>query len=150
MTTQTTTIVAVPLSEIGPVDVTLTEFGEGHPILLLHGGGGPLTVTGFAEQFAVDERSHARVIAPTHPGFNGRPGPDALADIPGLAALYVALLDELELTDVTVLGNSIGGWITAEMAIIASPRVSSYVLVDAVGLEVWAFADRHATNKPNH
>lgn len=36
----------------------------------------------------------------------------------------------------TVVGNSIGGWITAEMAIIGSPRVSSYILVDAVGLEV--------------
>lgn len=137
MTAQTTTtIVTVPLSETGPVDVTLTERGEGHPVLLLHGGGGPLTVSGFAEQFALDERSHARVITPTHPGFNGTPRPDQLASIPGLAALYVALLEELQLSDVTVMGNSIGGWITAVMATVGSPRVSSYVLVDAVGLEV--------------
>lgn len=38
--------------------------------------------------------------------------------------------------DVTVVGNSIGGWIAAEMAVLGSNRVSSYVLVDAVGLEV--------------
>jgi pimeloyl-ACP methyl ester carboxylesterase len=44
----------------------------------------------------------------------------------------VALLDQLELADVTVVDNSIGGWIAAEMAILGSARVSSYVLVDAV------------------
>jgi len=37
---------------------------------------------------------------------------------------------------VTVIGNSIGGWIAAEMAVHASPRVSGVVLVDAGGLEV--------------
>ena len=35
-----------------------------------------------------------------------------------------------------MIGNSIGGWITAEMALLASPRVSGVVLVDAVGIEV--------------
>jgi hypothetical protein len=48
----------------------------------------------------------------------------------------VALLGQLELKDVTVIGNSIGGWIAAEMALLASPRVSSAILVDAVGIEV--------------
>jgi pimeloyl-ACP methyl ester carboxylesterase len=37
---------------------------------------------------------------------------------------------------VTVIGNSIGGWIAAEMALLASPRVSRAILVDAVGIEV--------------
>jgi pimeloyl-ACP methyl ester carboxylesterase len=35
-----------------------------------------------------------------------------------------------------VVGNSIGGWIAAEMAIIGSPRASSYVIIDAVGFQV--------------
>ena len=134
--TSTTTTVKVALPDAGTVEVTITDIGAGHPFLLLHGGGGPLTVSGFGEQFAADEGVHARVITPTHPGFNGTPRPDALADIPGLARLYAALLDELELSDVTVVGNSIGGWIAAELATIGSPRVSSYVIVDAVGLEV--------------
>ena len=34
----------------------------------------------------------------------------------------------------TVVGNSIGGWIAAEMALLGSPRVSGVVLVDAAGL----------------
>ena len=36
----------------------------------------------------------------------------------------------------TVVGNSIGGWITVEMALIESPRISGIVLLDAVGIEV--------------
>jgi pimeloyl-ACP methyl ester carboxylesterase len=54
----------------------------------------------------------------------------------GLALTYTHLLAELDLADVTVIGNSIGGWIAAEMAIHASPRVSDVVLVDAGGLQV--------------
>jgi pimeloyl-ACP methyl ester carboxylesterase len=118
----------------GTVEVSVTEKGEGHPFLLLHGGGGPLTVNGFADLLA--SQRAARVITPTHPGFGGTPRPDSLASVPGLAALYIALLAELGLRDVTVIGNSIGGWIAAEMALLDTKRISSFVLVDAVGIEV--------------
>jgi pimeloyl-ACP methyl ester carboxylesterase len=76
------------------------------------------------------------VLVPTHPGFRGTARPKSLGSIPGLAALYNALLDQLDLQDVTVIGNSIGGWITAEIALLKSPRVSGIVLIDAVGIEV--------------
>ena len=36
----------------------------------------------------------------------------------------------------TVVGNSIGGWIAAEMALLDTTRISSVTLVDAVGIEV--------------
>lgn len=119
---------------VGAVDVTVAERGAGHPILLLHGGGGPQTVTAWADRLAAVR--HARVLTPVHPGFNGTPRPGDLDSIGDLARLYTALLDELALDDVTVVGNSIGGWIAAEMAVVGSGRVSSYVLVDAVGIEV--------------
>ena len=54
----------------------------------------------------------------------------------GLAALYSGLLDDLGLEDVTVIGNSVGGWIAAELALLGSPRISRMVLLDAVGIEV--------------
>jgi pimeloyl-ACP methyl ester carboxylesterase len=50
--------------------------------------------------------------------------------------LYAGLLDELGLDGVTVVGNSIGGWIAAELALLGSDRVKQVVLVDAVGIEV--------------
>jgi pimeloyl-ACP methyl ester carboxylesterase len=124
----------IPVAGIGTVELSVTERGEGLPFLLLHGGGGPLTVNAFADLLAV-ERS-ARVITPTHPGFGGTPRPDSLASIGGLAALYIALLAELGLDDVTVIGNSIGGWIAADMALRDTNGISSFVLVDAVGIEV--------------
>ncbi len=128
------TVHSLTVAGLGAVEVTVTERGEGRPILLLHGGGGPLTVTPWADRLAGAE--HARVLTPVHPGFNGTPRPGALDSIAGLATTYVALLDALDLQDVMVVGNSIGGWITAEMALLNSPRVSGYVLVDAVGIEV--------------
>ncbi len=119
---------------VGEIPVDLAEFGGGHPILLLHGGGGSPTVVGFARLLAERERAH--VYVPTHPGFGGTSRPDGLATVADLARLYVGLLDILELGDVTVVGNSIGGWIAAEMALLESPRVSSLVLIDAVGVRV--------------
>ncbi|MEZ0113906.1 pimeloyl-ACP methyl ester carboxylesterase [Catenulispora sp. EB89] len=124
----------VDLAGIGPVEVTVAEYGSGQPFLLLHGGAGPQSVTGFAEKFAAAHQ--VRVLVPTHPGFGGTARPDALATIPGLAALYQGLVDQLRLADVTVVGNSLGGWIAAEIALLKSPRVSGIVLIDAVGIEV--------------
>ena len=124
----------VEVAGIGPVEVPVAEYGSGQPFLLLHGGAGPASVTGFAEKFAAAHR--VRVLVPTHPGFGGTARPEALSSVGGLAALYQGLLDQLELNDVTVIGNSIGGWITAEIALLKSPRVSGIVLIDAVGIEV--------------
>lgn len=90
-------------------------------------------MSAFADLLAAEP---ARVITPTHPGFAGTPRPGTLDSVRGLAELYVALLDALQLQDVTVVGNSIGGWIAAEMALLHSERVASFVLVDAVGIEV--------------
>ncbi len=124
----------VPFDRTGSVQVTVSDRGEGQPFLLLHGGGGPLTVNGFADLLAVER--HARVVTPTHPGFGGTPRPDRLNSITGLAALYGALLVELDLTDVTVVGNSIGGWVAAEMALLDTTRIRCFVIVDGVGIDV--------------
>jgi pimeloyl-ACP methyl ester carboxylesterase len=115
-------------------DLHVTERGEGRPFLLLHGGAGPISVTRFADLFA--ERHHVRVIIPTHPGFALTPRPQGLKDVKGLAQLYAAFLDQLNASDVTVVGNSIGGWIACELALLASPQVRRIILVDAVGIEV--------------
>jgi pimeloyl-ACP methyl ester carboxylesterase len=130
----TTNVYNLKLDGVGPVDLTVDEQGEGRPFLLLHGGGGPGTVAGFGALLAGSRP--ARAISPTHPGFGGTPRPEALHTVAGLAGLYVALLDQLGLDDVTVVGNSIGGWIAAEMALLASPRVSGIILVNGVGIQV--------------
>jgi len=114
--------------------VALTDRGDGRPFFLLHGGGGPQTVSRFADLLATER--HARVIAPTHPGFAGTPRPESLNTVRALAALYIGLMADLDLRNVTVVGNSIGGWIAAEMALLDTTRLGGLVLVDAVGIDV--------------
>ncbi|MFJ1763719.1 alpha/beta fold hydrolase [Amycolatopsis sp. NPDC088138] len=119
---------------LGSAEVTVQDRDRTRPFLLLHGGGGVATMAGFADLLA--ERTHSRVLLPTHPGFGGTPKAAELTNVVDLARLYVALLEELDLTDVTVVGNSFGGWLAAEIALLESPRVSGAVIIDGVGLEV--------------
>jgi pimeloyl-ACP methyl ester carboxylesterase len=119
---------------LGPVRVTLQDRDRTRPFLLLHGGGGVATMAGFADLLA--ERTHSRVLLPTHPGFGGTEKDAGLTGVTELARTYVALLEELDLTDVTVIGNSFGGWLAAEIALQESPRVSGAVIVDGIGIEV--------------
>jgi pimeloyl-ACP methyl ester carboxylesterase len=129
----TTTTHHLTVNGIGPVEVTVAQRGTGRDFLLLHGGAGPQSVDLIADLLAA---GNAHVITPMHPGFGGTPRPEALSSIAGIAAVYLNLLDELDAHDVTVVGNSVGGWIAAEMAVTGSPRISGLVLVDAVGIEV--------------
>jgi pimeloyl-ACP methyl ester carboxylesterase len=119
---------------VNGTDITLDERDRTRTFLLLHGGGGAATMAGFADLLA--ERTHSRVLLPTHPGFGATTRPPSLGSTRDLAAAYVGLLDELDVSDVTVLGNSFGGWLAAEIALLRSPRVSSAVIVDGIGIEV--------------
>lgn len=119
----------------GTLDITVDLHGQqGRPFLLLHGGGGPRTVAPFAGLLA--EQRPARVFTPVHPGFDATDRPDWLTDVTTLAQLYAQLIDTLGLQDVAVVGNSIGGWIAAELAALGSDRISSVTLVNAVGIHV--------------
>lgn len=119
---------------IGNVDLTFTERGTGQPVVLLHGGGGPITVAAWAE--LLGRTRSARVITPTHPGFGGTPRPETLTTVGGLARVYAAFLGKLGLRDVTVIGNSVGGWIGAELGLLAKASIRRLVLVNACGIEV--------------
>ena len=125
---------SIDVTGVGTVDVTVEDRGDGQTYLVLHGGAGPQSVAAFSQRLA--EQQRRRVLTPTHPGFGGTLRPDRLNAVAKLAALYKGLLDRLELDAVTVVGNSVGGWIAAEMALLDSPRIVRLVLLDAVGIEV--------------
>ena len=77
---------------------------------------------------------------PTHPGFGGTERPAALDSARALAATYAALVKHLDLYDLSVVGNSVGGWVAAELAALvgerAQDRCRDLTLVGAVGLDV--------------
>jgi pimeloyl-ACP methyl ester carboxylesterase len=140
--TLTTTTYALEVDGIGHVPVRVHEQGQGRPVLLLHGGAGPQSVAAFADLLA--REGGVRVLVPTHPGFGGTERPAALDGVRALAATYAALVEHLDLEDLSVVGNSIGGWIAAELAALvcaeptgrARARWRDLTLVGAVGLDV--------------
>ena len=110
----------------------LSDRGQGRAVLLLHGGGGPFTLFGLSKNLA----AKARVLLPTHPGFDGTPRPDHLDSAAALARFYLAMIEHLGLDEVVLIGSSIGGWVAAEMAVGGGSRIAGLILLNPVGIKV--------------
>jgi len=54
------------------LEIDVVRKGSGLPLLLLHGGGGPIAALPFVDKLA----EKFEIIAPTHPGFGGSKIPD--------------------------------------------------------------------------
>ncbi|MFF2124503.1 alpha/beta fold hydrolase [Streptomyces olivochromogenes] len=134
MTTPTSTPASRTIELTGGLSVTVEEYGEnteGTGVLMLHGGAGPRTVAGISSALS----EHVYVVTPTHPGFDGTPRPERFDTVADLAVAYLDLLDILGLKGVMVVGNSIGGWIAAEMALRDNHgRIGALTLLNAVGI----------------
>ena len=120
------------------IEVDVVRKGKGQPLLMLHGGGGPVVNMPFAARLA----EKFEIIAPTHPGFAGSKMPEHFTRIDDLVFLYLDLLDELDLKDVVLMGFSMGGWTAAELATMTTERLSKLILVDSVGVKVGGREDR--------
>ena len=113
------------------------EAGEGPPLLMLHGSGpgvsGWRNYSGNLPIFA----EHFRCLVLEFPGFGIS---DDVGQHPMAAAGPAAmrLLDELELDQVNVLGNSMGGIVGAQLAIKKPERVSRLVSVGGIGTNIFS------------
>ena len=136
------------LVTVGGAALEVYDRGSGPAIVLLHGAGGLRHEAPYLAALS----AQARVIAPSHPGFGRSPLPEWIASIDDLAYLYLDLLDQYDLHDVTLVGMSMGGWTAAEIAIKCSHRLARLVLVDPVGIkpsgrevrdipDIWALDD---------
>ena len=118
----------------GTLTLAYTDSGKGSStFLLLHGGAGPRSLQGLSAALTAQ---NYRTIVPVHPGFDGEPRPAQLTTIGELATAYLALLDELDVQDVVVAGNSMGGWLAAELASRNPSRIRGYVVMNGVGLDM--------------
>jgi pimeloyl-ACP methyl ester carboxylesterase len=106
--------------------------GAGEPVLFLHAAGGAGQWLEFHELLA---RRH-EVFAPDHPGFGKS---DELPEVEAMDDLvyhYLDVVKRLGLDRPHLVGGSFGGWIAAELAVIAPHAFRSLVLLGAAGLRL--------------
>ncbi|NJK47607.1 alpha/beta fold hydrolase [Candidatus Gracilibacteria bacterium] len=105
--------------------------GEGAPLLLLHGVGDSAQTWELI--IPILARTH-RVYAPSLPGF-GMSAKETSDYSPEFYTSFIAdFLDALELKQVAIAGNSLGGLIAMRLAFESPSRVSALVLIDSAGL----------------
>jgi pimeloyl-ACP methyl ester carboxylesterase len=120
--------------EVDGTPINYVDVGSGseEPVVLVHGLGGQWQ--NWLENIPrlAQER---RVLALDLPGFGLTPEPaDGEISIPGYGRCVDAFCDKLGLGQVALVGNSMGGFVTAEVAIQFPQRVSRLVLVSAAGI----------------
>lgn len=113
-------------------DIRVMRGGSGPALLFLHGASGAGAWLPFMDKLA----AHFDVIVPEHPGYGGSDDPDWLDDIHDMAYFYKDVLRALDLSDVHLVGLSLGGWIAAELAVRDTSRLASLTLVAAAGVRV--------------
>jgi pimeloyl-ACP methyl ester carboxylesterase len=112
--------------------VNTIDLGDnGPPLVFVHGLSG--SWPNWLEQLPVFADSH-RVIAMDLPGFGHSPMPHERITISGYARLLDGLFDELGIGAATLVGNSMGGFISAEIAIAFPEHVERLVLVSPAGV----------------
>jgi pimeloyl-ACP methyl ester carboxylesterase len=114
--------------------VNVIDFGGGPPLIFVHGLSG--CWQNWLEQLPVFAAEH-RVITLDLPGFGHSPMPREQITISNYARLLDRLLDILGVDAAAVVGNSMGGFIAAELAITVPQRVERLVLISAAGLSTY-------------
>jgi pimeloyl-ACP methyl ester carboxylesterase len=114
--------------------VNTIQLGSGPPIVFVHGLSG--CWPNWLEQMAVFSRDH-RVIALDLPGFGHSPGEAGEVSMHGYAQLLDELLAQLGLERATLVGNSMGGLIAAELAASFPSRAERIVLISPAGLSTY-------------
>src|SRR5262249_7356566 len=108
----------------------------GETVLLLHGKN--FTAAHWEPTIRLLSQRGVRVIAPDQIGFGKSSKPEAYQfSFHEMAAQTAALLDALEVREVTVVGHSMGGMLAVRFALDHRPRVKRLVLVNPIGLEDW-------------
>lgn len=130
-----------PVTEVRKYRKTRIEFdrlGKGPPLVLLHGE------DGFEPDLELVEKLSAKfeVFVPRMPGFGKSTLPDSIRTIDDISYVWLDLLDDLDLRDVTLVGFSVGAWLAMEMASKTSERLKRVVLTGAVGAKFGGAYDR--------
>ncbi len=114
-----------------PVNIFYQDWGNGNPVILIHGW--PVSHEMWEYQMNILPKNGIRVIAYDRRGFGKSDKPWDGYDYDTLAADLKALIDELELDNVTLVGFSMGGGEVARyLSLYGSNRIKKAVFVSAV------------------
>jgi len=114
----------------GRPTVEVLEAGEGQPLLYLHGAGGIQAWEGVLPLLS----AKYHVYAPLLPGFGQSTGLECLEDQFDLFMHGFDVIEALGLERPYVVGESMGGWMAAEMAALRPKEIGRLALAAPVGL----------------
>jgi pimeloyl-ACP methyl ester carboxylesterase len=122
------------LTELRVRDVTikLHRAGRGQKVLFLHGAGGVPQWLPFFDALA----ERYELLVPEHPGFGGSDDPPWIHSMSDLAMFYLDLVEEAGLDRIHLIGNSLGGWLAAEILIRDRSCFRSLVQLAPAGIRV--------------
>ncbi|MCU1718714.1 alpha/beta fold hydrolase [Pseudomonas sp. 5P_3.1_Bac2] len=121
--------------QAGSRHIFVSETGQGHPLLMLHGGGPGASGMSNYSRNVTALAQHFRVLIVDMPGYGqsskGLERSDPFGD---LAQSMLELLDALAIPTTHVIGNSLGGACALRMALEAPQRISAMVLMGPGGI----------------
>jgi len=123
--------ITVGTENSAPIEIHYEDHGSGQPVVLIHGY--PLNGASWEKQERVLLQAGYRVITYDRRGFGKSSQPTVGYDYDTFAADLNALLDHLNLTDVVLVGFSMGtGEVTRYLSTYGSTRVAKAVLMGAI------------------
>ncbi|MEO7197673.1 MAG: alpha/beta fold hydrolase, partial [Solirubrobacterales bacterium] len=118
--------------DINGARINYAEIGEGPPIVFAHGLGG-CWQNWLENMPRMAELGH-RVIALDLPGFGASPMPPWKISIPAYGRLVEDFCEHLDVGPCTLVGNSMGGFVAAEVAVGEPEWIERLVLTSAAGI----------------
>ncbi len=115
---------------VSGLQIEYFDEGQGPVVLYLHSSEGPNPELELIKALTKTNR----VVMPALPGFGISETASFIKSVDDMSYVVLDLIEALDLTDVTVLGSSLGGWLAVEVATKASPRIARLVLDNPLGL----------------
>ena len=118
--------------KVRDVTVRMRRAGSGPTLLFLHGANGLPPWLPVFDLLA----KHFEVLVPEHPGFGASDNPPWIRNVSDLAMYYLDFIEGLTSYPVHLVGQSLGGWAAAEVAVRNCTRLKSLTLLAPAGIRV--------------
>jgi pimeloyl-ACP methyl ester carboxylesterase len=123
-------------ADAGGVKTNYLEAGTGPAVVLIHGSGPGVTAYANWRLVLPSLAERFRVVAPDMIGFGFTERPDDVQyTVDAWAEQVVGLLDELDVRQASLVGNSFGGAIALRVASRYPDRVDKLVLMGSMGVD---------------